>query len=152
MIAVPVGTVKARPTGERVIWEGETEEQYIRVVEEDDGDARARAERGRRPSTPSTGPGSYLTGNYWDGYLVAARSPAATEAPERIAILGNAAGTTARAYGHYFPGDRDRRGRDRRRADRGRASATSTSTDPNLDGPPRGRPALAARARTAATT
>ena len=23
--------------------------------------------------------------------------------PERIAILGNAAGTTARAYGHYFP-------------------------------------------------
>ena len=23
--------------------------------------------------------------------------------PERLAILGNAAGTTARAYGHYFP-------------------------------------------------
>ena len=26
-----------------------------------------------------------------------------SEPPERIAILGNAAGTTARAYGHYFP-------------------------------------------------
>jgi spermidine synthase len=28
---------------------------------------------------------------------------ARSEPPERIAILGNAAGTTARAYGHYFP-------------------------------------------------
>lgn len=26
-----------------------------------------------------------------------------TRAPERVAILGNAAGTVARAYGHYFP-------------------------------------------------
>jgi spermidine synthase len=47
-------------------------------------------------------PGTYLTGDYWDEMLVlpfaAARRP-----PRSIAILGNAAGTTARAYGHFFP-------------------------------------------------
>jgi MFS family permease len=37
-LAIPIGTVKATE-GERVLWEGESEEQYIRVVEdEDDGD------------------------------------------------------------------------------------------------------------------
>jgi spermidine synthase len=47
-------------------------------------------------------PGSYLTGDYWDEMLVLPF--AAREHPPRaIAILGNAAGTTARAYGHYFP-------------------------------------------------
>ena len=38
----------------------------------------------------------------WDGYLVLPFA-GLSEPPERIAILGNAAGTTARAYGHYFP-------------------------------------------------
>jgi spermidine synthase len=47
-------------------------------------------------------PGSYLTGNYWDGFLVLPFA-VASRAPARIAILGDAAGTTARAYGHYFP-------------------------------------------------
>ena len=41
--------------------------------------------------------------------------------PVRVAILGNAAGTVERAYGHFFPAS-GRRGRDRRRA--GRSSAT----------------------------
>jgi hypothetical protein len=47
-------------------------------------------------------PGSYLTGDYWDDFLVLplAVRPAP---PRRIAILGNGAGTTGRAYGHYFP-------------------------------------------------
>jgi spermidine synthase len=47
-------------------------------------------------------PGTWLTGDYWDGFLVdpfaALRRP-----PARVAVLGNAGGTTARAYGHYFP-------------------------------------------------
>ena len=50
-------------------------------------------------------PGSYLTGGYWDDFLVlpfAVRSAP----PRRIAILGDAAGTVARAYGHYFPSTR----------------------------------------------
>jgi spermidine synthase len=47
-------------------------------------------------------PGSYLTGNYWDGFLVLPFA-AGPRPPARIAILGDAAGTTARAFGHYFP-------------------------------------------------
>jgi spermidine synthase len=47
-------------------------------------------------------PGAFLTGDYWDEFLVL---PFAGQAapPHRIAILGNAAGTTARAYGRFFP-------------------------------------------------
>ena len=46
-----------------------------------------------------------LTGDVWDGHLVlpfAGRS----EPPRRVAILGNAAGTTSRAYRYFFPGTR----------------------------------------------
>jgi spermidine synthase len=101
VIAIPVGTVKATE-GERVLWEGESEEQYIRVVEdEDDGERRLELNEGQATHSLYR-PGSYLTDEVWDGYLVlpfAARG----EPAKRIAILGNAAGTTARAYGHYFP-------------------------------------------------
>jgi spermidine synthase len=38
----------------------------------------------------------------WDGYLIEPFS-VRDEPPGRIAILGNGAGTTARAYAHYFP-------------------------------------------------
>jgi spermidine synthase len=43
-----------------------------------------------------------LTGGYWDAFLV---DPFAVrpDAPGHIAILGNGAGTTARAYGRYYP-------------------------------------------------
>jgi spermidine synthase len=100
VIAVPVGTVKATD-GEEVLFEGETEEQYIRVVEQEDGDVALELNEGQATHSLYR-PGSYLTGDVWDGYLVlpfAGRD----EPPRRLAILGNAAGTTARAYGHYFP-------------------------------------------------
>src|SRR5919112_2047096 len=47
-------------------------------------------------------PGSFLTADYWDSFLVLPFA-ASHEPPERIAILGNAAGAIARAYGHFFP-------------------------------------------------
>src|SRR5205085_9117169 len=47
-------------------------------------------------------PGSYLTNGYWDDFLVLPLA-GARGAPRRVAILGDAAGTVARAYGHYFP-------------------------------------------------
>jgi spermidine synthase len=100
VLAIPVGTVKATE-GEEVLFEGESEEQYIRVVEEEDGDRLLELNEGQAVHSMYR-PGSYLTDDVWDGYLVlpfAARS----EPPRRIAILGNAAGTTARAYGRYFP-------------------------------------------------
>ena len=100
VIAVPVGSVGAAE-GERVLWEGETEEQYIRVIEEEDGDRALELNEGVAVHSFYR-PDSVLTDNVWDGYLVLPFAGRA-EAPRKIAILGNAAGTTARAYGEFFP-------------------------------------------------
>ncbi|MEK6278156.1 MAG: fused MFS/spermidine synthase [Actinomycetota bacterium] len=98
--AVPVGTVKATGPGE-VIYEAETEHQYVRVVEQPDGDRTLELNEGQAVHSLYR-PGSYLTSGYWDGFLVLPLAFAGRP-PHRIAILGNAAGTVARAYGHYFP-------------------------------------------------
>jgi spermidine synthase len=100
VIAIPVGTLKATEDG-TVIHETETEFQYARVVEQEDGDRALELNEGQAIHSLYR-PGSYLTGDVWDGYLVLPFA-GLSEPPERIAILGNAAGTTARAYGHYFP-------------------------------------------------
>lgn len=101
VIAIPVGTVKATDAGE-VIHEADTEFQYARVIEQDDGDRLLELNEGQAVHSLYR-PGGYLTGDVWDGYLVLPFA-GLSDPPERIAILGNAAGTTARAYGHYFPG------------------------------------------------
>ena len=107
---IPVGTIKASGAGQ-VIFEAETPHQYIRVVEMDDGERRLELNEGQAIHSIYL-PGEYLVGNYWDEHLVLpyTASPELTHAaagqapwPRRIAILGNAAGTVARAYGHYFP-------------------------------------------------
>lgn len=101
VIALPTGAVKATAAGARVIDEAQTEYQYARVVQEDDGERILELDEGHAIHSDYR-PGSWLTGNYWDEFLalpLAARS----RPPGRVAILGNAAGTTARAYGHYFP-------------------------------------------------
>jgi spermidine synthase len=99
-IAVPAGTVKATDDG-RVIFEAESQHQYIRVIERDDGERILELNEGQAIHSvlPARG---YLTGDYWDSFLVA---PLVTGAgrPARIAILGNAAGTVARQYGRYWP-------------------------------------------------
>jgi spermidine synthase len=99
LLAIPVGTVKA--TGDaRVIWDRETEYQYARVVEDPDGQRRLELNEGEAVHSVYRA-GEWLTGDYWDEMLAL---PFATgSAPRSVAILGNAAGTTARAYGHYFP-------------------------------------------------
>ncbi|HEX8688894.1 MAG TPA: fused MFS/spermidine synthase [Solirubrobacterales bacterium] len=100
-IAAPVGTIKAADTG-RVLYEAETTHQYARVVERPDGARVLELNEGQAVHSLYR-PGGYLTGDYWDGHLVlpfAARS----RPPRRIAILGNAAGTVARAFGRFFPG------------------------------------------------
>ena len=99
-LAIPVGTVKATDDG-TVIYETESEHQYIRVIEQPDGDRALELNEGQATHSLYR-PGSYLTDDVWDGYLVLPFA-ALSEPPERLAILGNAAGTTARAYGHYFP-------------------------------------------------
>jgi spermidine synthase len=46
-----------------------------------------------------------LTGDVWDGHLVLPFT-SLERPPRRVAILGNAAGTTSRAYERFFPGTR----------------------------------------------
>src|SRR5215212_1596546 len=114
LIALPVGTLKAKTEdGGRVIHEAETEYQYARVIEYPSGKRTLELNEGQAehsvceaecdagPRGPRD-PASVLTGNVWDGHLVdffaATRTP-----PRRVAILGNAAGTTSRAYEEFFP-------------------------------------------------
>jgi spermidine synthase len=101
LIALPTGTVKAADGSERVIWEKETEYQYARVLQDADGVRTLELNEGHAVHSLYR-PGAWLTGDYWDEML--ALSLAGGHAPPRsVAILGNAAGTTARAIGHYFP-------------------------------------------------
>src|SRR3712207_5516692 len=98
LIALPVGTVKATEDGDRVIHEADTEYQYARVVEdESSGDRFLELNEGQAVHSIKRAD-SYLTDNIWDEYLVAPLA-ALDGPPRRIAILGNAAGTTARETG-----------------------------------------------------
>jgi spermidine synthase len=114
LIALPVGTLKAKTDADaHVIHEAETEYQYARVLQYDDGSRTLELNEGQAqhsiceaecdagPAGPRN-PSSVLTGDVWDGHLVdhfAGRS----SPPRRVAILGNAAGTTSRAYEEFFP-------------------------------------------------
>jgi spermidine synthase len=102
LIALPVGTVKATTDeGDRILHEADTEYQYARVVENDAGDRFLELNEGQAVHSIKRA-GGYLTDNIWDEYLIAPFT-VSDKPPGRIAILGNAAGTTARAYGRYFP-------------------------------------------------
>jgi spermidine synthase len=100
VLALPVGTIKGDANG-RVLYEAETTHQYARVIERDDGTRVLELNEGQAVHSLYR-PGSYLTDGYWDGHLVL-YAAAASRPPERIAILGNAGGTVARAFGHFFP-------------------------------------------------
>ncbi|MCW2867829.1 MAG: Spermine synthase [Marmoricola sp.] len=103
LIALPVGSTKTVTSGGRVIWERETEYQYARVIQRDDGQRLLELNEGQAVHSVYR-PGQWLTGGYWDEML--ALPFAADHPPRRIAILGSAAGTTARALAHFFPGVR----------------------------------------------
>jgi predicted membrane-bound spermidine synthase len=118
LIALPVGTLKAKTEdGGRVIHEAETEYQYARVVEYPDGTRTLELNEGQAqhsiceaecdagPRGPRR-PSSVLTGDVWDGHLVDYFAARRAQAPRRVAILGNAAGTTSRAYEEFFPSTR----------------------------------------------
>jgi spermidine synthase len=104
LMAVPVGTLKASTDDGRVIHEAETEYQYARVVERDDGSRALELNEGQAQHSIYE-PGTVLTGDVWDGHLYLPFL-GASRPPERIAILGNAAGTISRAYEEFFPGTR----------------------------------------------
>lgn len=104
LLAIPPAAIGASVNGGKVIYETETPYQYARVVQFSDGVRWLQLNEGVSIHSLYR-PGSYLTGGYWDDFLV---DPFATGIgpPHRIAILGDAAGTIARAYAHYFPATR----------------------------------------------
>jgi spermidine synthase len=101
LMSIPPAAVGADVAGARVIYSTETEYQYARVLQFASGERWLQLNEGVAVHSLFR-PGSYLTGGYWDDFLVlpfaGRRYPV-----RRIAILGDAAGTVARAYGHYFP-------------------------------------------------
>jgi spermidine synthase len=104
LLALPVGTLKASADG-RVIYEAETEYQYARVIERDDGSRVLELNEGQANHSIWRAD-TVLTNDYWDDHLTAPWATGRREPPKRVAILGNAAGTTARAYGELFPSTR----------------------------------------------
>ncbi|MGH2969701.1 MAG: spermidine synthase [Solirubrobacteraceae bacterium] len=100
LLLLPTGTTKPAD-GVRVLEERETPDQYARVIERLDGERRLELNEGQFFHSVWR-PRSVLTGNVWDGYLSAPISVLGRP-PRSLAILGNGAGTTVRAYGELFP-------------------------------------------------
>jgi spermidine synthase len=104
LLAVPPAAVGAGVRGARVIFSAETPYQYARVLQFRSGVRWLQLNEGVAVHSLYR-PHSYLTGGYWDDFLVLPLA-GVRGIPRRIAILGDAAGTVARAYGHYYPSTR----------------------------------------------
>ena len=96
LLLIPPGAIKAQ---RGLIFEDESRYQFIQVVERD-GARRLYLDEGlathsvwRRDEV--------LTGGVWDTYL--AVPDLLGHPPDRVAMLGNAAGTAARAYARFYP-------------------------------------------------
>ncbi|MHB8060132.1 MAG: spermidine synthase, partial [Gaiellaceae bacterium] len=96
LLALPPGAI--RP-GADVLYEGESAYQFIRVVQS--GNERVLELNEGVVAHSVYDPASVLTGGYWDLFLT---PPALLDRPvKRVAILGNAGGTVARAYRRFYP-------------------------------------------------
>jgi spermidine synthase len=96
LVAVPPGAVKAEAG---LLHEETSYHQYIQVVERPDGRRVLQLNEGIAVHSVWQA-GFVLTGGVWDAFLAV---PQLLGRPlERVAILGNAAGTTARALGVYY--------------------------------------------------
>jgi spermidine synthase len=98
LVAVPPGAIKATAG---VIHEETSLYQYIQVVQRPDGRRLLYLNEGVAVHSVWR-PNSVLTGGEWDTYL--ALPPLLGRQLERVAVLGNAGGTTARALGVYYAG------------------------------------------------
>lgn len=97
MLFIPTGVIKEKPG---LITEVETPYQYADVVTDPDGARRLELNEGITTHSVWRAD-SVLTGGEWDMFLVA---PALLGHPvKRVLIIGNAGGTTARAFGRYYP-------------------------------------------------
>src|SRR3712207_4389533 len=106
LFALPTGTVKATADGDRLLHEAETEYGYARVVEALDGDRWLELNEGQARHSLIRADRGVLTGDYWDEPPVLPWATGRARPPGKVAILGSAAGTMARAYGRLFPDTR----------------------------------------------
>jgi predicted membrane-bound spermidine synthase len=97
LLVVPPGAIKAE---EGLIHEETSFHQYIGVVERPDGRRLLHLNEGIAVHSVWRAD-EVLTGGVWDAFL--AVPPLLGRPLERVAILGNAGGTTARALGVYYP-------------------------------------------------
>ena len=97
LVAVPPGAVKAEPG---LLHEEDSLYQFIQVVERPDGRRVLRLNEGVAVHSMWREE-TVLTGGVWDAFL--ALPPLLGRPLERVAILGNAGGTTARAFGVFYP-------------------------------------------------
>ncbi len=104
LLAIPPAAAGSDVPGARVIYSTETQYQYARVLQLPTGERWLQLNEGVAIHSDYK-PWSFLTGGYWDDFLVLPLA-GGRGVPGRVAILGDAAGTVARAYGHYFPDTR----------------------------------------------
>ena len=101
LLAVPPGLVKPEAG---VLYEGESRYQFIEVVQQGSGAQAVRylyLNEGYAVHSEWR-PDTVLTGGEWDMFLTL--PPLLAHPPRRVLMLGNAAGTTARAFGALYPG------------------------------------------------
>jgi spermidine synthase len=95
LLLIPPGAVKGQSG---VIFEDESRYQFIQVVE-DDGVRRLYLDEGLATHSVWR-EDDVLTGGVWDTYVAVV--DLLGRQPERVAMLGNAAGTAARAFARYY--------------------------------------------------
>ena len=97
LLAIPPGAVKASAG---LVYEAESRYQYVQVVERPNGARYLHLNEGIAVHSIWRAR-DVLTGGVWDAMLAVPALLA--ERPERVAILGNAGGTVARAFGVLYP-------------------------------------------------
>ena len=100
LLLVPPGLVKAEAGA---IYEGESRYQFIEVVQRGSGAGAVRylyLNEGYAVHSVWR-PDTVFTGGEWDMFLTL--PPLLAQPPRRVLMLGNAAGTTARAFGVLYP-------------------------------------------------
>jgi spermidine synthase len=98
LLFIPAGTIKA---SSGLIYETESAYQYIQVLQKPNGSRVLKLNEGVAVHSVWY-PHSVLTGGEWDMFLVV--PPLLGRPAEDMLIIGNAGGTTARAYGKLYPG------------------------------------------------
>lgn len=97
LLAIPAGAVKA---SEGLIYETESSQQYIQVIERDSGARSLRLNEGVAAHSVWREE-TVLTGGVWDMFLVV--PPLLDKPPETMLVIGNSGGTVARAFGELYP-------------------------------------------------